>query len=434
MHKALCLTVLFLSLLVMPHAQAGDPATWVNANMESLVRLYIHFHENPELSFQEEKTSQRFAEELEKIGCQVTQNFGGYGVVGIMENGTGPVVMLRADLDGLPVTERTGRPYASQIQVEGESGGMVGVMHACGHDIHMTNLLGTAQYLAAHKDQWQGTLMLIGQPAEERGSGAVAMIDAGLFEKFKKPDVCLAIHCAAGIPSGKIALRGGFMMANVDSVDVTFYGRGGHGAYPHTTVDPIVEAAKFVLDIQTMVSREIKPTEPAVITVGSIHAGTKHNIIPDDCHLQLTVRSYADDVRVKLLEGIKRKARAAALSVGAKEPLIKVSEGTPSLANDEDLVARLNPVFKKALADKDVLVADQVMGGEDFSQFGRQGGMPTLLFWVGAVNQDRLSRYGKMGLPIPSLHSAEFYPDTEPVLTTGITAMASAVLDLMPRQ
>ncbi|MDG2014250.1 MAG: amidohydrolase [Pirellulaceae bacterium] len=434
MHKVLCLTVLLFSLLVLPRAQAGDPATWVNANMESLVKLYIHFHENPELSFQEEKTSQRFAEELEKIGCQVTQNFGGYGVVGIMENGAGPVVMLRADLDGLPVTERTGRPYASQIQVEGESGGMVGVMHACGHDIHMTNLLGTAQYLAAHKDQWQGTLMLIGQPAEERGSGAVAMIDAGLFEKFKKPDVCLAIHCAAGIPSGKIALRGGFMMANVDSVDVTFYGRGGHGAYPHTTVDPIVEAAKFVLDVQTMVSREIKPTEPAVITVGSIHAGTKHNIIPDDCHLQLTVRSYADDVRVKLLEGIKRKARAAALSVGAKEPLIKVSEGTPSLANDEDLVARLNPVFKKALADKDVLVADQVMGGEDFSQFGRQGGMPTLLFWVGAVNQDRLSRYGKMGLPIPSLHSAEFYPDTEPVLTTGITAMASAVLDLMPRQ
>ncbi|MCP4887866.1 MAG: amidohydrolase [Planctomycetaceae bacterium] len=217
-------------------------------------------------------------------------------------------------------------------------------------------------------------------------------------------------------------------------MDVTFYGRGGHGAYPHTTVDPIVEAAKFVLDVQTMVSREIKPTEPAVITVGSIHAGTKHNIVPDDCHLQLTVRSYADDVRVKLLEGIKRKAQAAALSVGAKEPLVKVSEGTPSLANDEDLVARLNPVFKKALADKDVLVADQVMGGEDFSQFGRQGGMPTLLFWVGAVNQDRLSRYGKMGLPIPSLHSAEFYPDTEPVLTTGITAMASAVLDLMPRQ
>ena len=434
MHKALCLTVLFLSLLVMPRAQAGDPATWVNANMESLVRLYIHFHENPELSFQEEKTSQRFAQELEKIGCQVTQNFGGYGVVGIMENGVGPVVMLRADLDGLPVTERTGRPYASQVQVEGEAGGKVGVMHACGHDIHMTNLLGTAQYLAAHKDQWQGTLMLIGQPAEERGSGAVAMIDAGLFEKFKKPDICLAIHCAAGIPAGKIALRGGYMMANVDSVDVTFYGRGGHGAYPHTTVDPIVEAAKFVLDVQTMVSREIKPTEPAVITVGSIHAGTKHNIIPDDCHLQLTVRSYADDVRAKLLEGIKRKAQAAALSVGAKEPLVKVSEGTPSLANDEDLVARLNPVFKQALATGNVLVADQVMGGEDFSQFGRQGGMPTLLFWVGAVNQDRLNRYEKMGLPIPSLHSAEFYPDTEPVLKTGITSMASAVLDLMPRQ
>ena len=434
MPKTTCFALLLFALSFLPNARATDPEQWLNDNMPSLVELYIHFHQNPELSFKEAKTSERFADELEKIGCKVTRNIGGYGVVGVMENGTGPTVMLRADLDGLPVTERTGRPYASTVQVENENGNTVGVMHACGHDIHMTNLLGSAQYLAAHKDQWRGTLILIGQPAEERGSGAVAMIEDGLFQKFPKPDICLAIHCASGIPAGKIAVRGGFMMANVDSVDVTLYGRGGHGAYPHTTIDPIVQAAKFVLDVQTIVSREVKPTEPAVITVGSIQAGTKHNIIPDECHMQLTVRSYADDVRKQLLEGIKRKAKAAAASVGAKEPLIKVSEGTPSLANDQDLVDRLNPVFKKAIGERNVLLADQVMGGEDFSQFGRQGGMPTTLFWVGAVNQDRLNRYGEMGLPIPSLHSAEFYPDTEPVLKTGISAMTHAVLDLMPRK
>jgi hippurate hydrolase len=307
-------------------------------------------------------------------------------------------------------------------------------MHACGHDIHMTNLLGTGQYLAAHQDAWQGTLLLVGQPAEERGAGAAAMINDGLFEKFPKPDVCLAIHVASGIPSGKIATRGGYMMANVDSVDVTLFGRGGHGAYPHTTVDPIVQAAKFVLDLQTIVSREVKPTEPAVVTVGSIHAGTKHNVISDECHLQLTVRSYSDEVRAQLLRRIEEKARAAALSAGAPEPEVKVSEGTPSLRNDEDLVARLNPVFREALGEDNVLVADLVMGGEDFSQYGRQGGMPVLLFWVGAVNQDRLDRYENLGLPAPSLHSAEFFPDPEPVLKASITAMSSAVLELMPRQ
>ena len=431
---ALVLTLLMTGFFSGPLARAQDPATWVNTNLESLVQLYIHFHKNPELSFQEEQTGIRFGEELTKIGCEVTNNVGGFGVVGVLKNGEGPVVMVRSDLDALPVIERTGRPYASNVTVEDETGATVGVMHACGHDIHMTNLIGTAQYLAANKDKWQGTLLLIGQPAEERGAGAKAMIDDGLFTRFPKPEVCLAIHCASGIESGKIAARGGYTMANVDSVDVTLYGRGGHGAYPHTTVDPIVQAAKFVLDVQTIVSREVKPTEPAVITVGSIHAGTKHNIISDECHMQLTVRSYSDDVREKLLEGIKLKAKAAAISAGAKEPLVKVSEGTPSLFNNEELVARLNPVFKRALGDDKVLVADQVMGGEDFSQYTRQGGMPSLLFWVGSINKDRLDRYGKMGLPIPSLHSAEFYPDPEPVLTTSITAMSSAVLELMPRK
>ena len=433
--KMTVMAILVLAIFVRPvNSNAQEPSEWIEKNLESLVQLYIHFHKNPELSFQEEATGIRFGEELAKVGCKVTQNVGGFGVVGIMENGDGPVVMIRSDLDGLPVTERTGRPYASTIQVKNESGVTVGVMHACGHDIHMTNLIGTARYLAANPDRWQGTIVFIGQPAEERGSGAMAMIEDGLFEKFPKPDICLAIHVSSDIPSGKVSLRGGYMMANVDSVDITLFGRGGHGAYPHTTVDPIVQAARFVMDVQTIVSREIKPTEPAVITVGSIHAGTKHNIISDNCQLQLTVRSYSDEVRAKLLQGIKLKARAAAMSAGAPEPEITVSEGTPSLSNDVDLVAQMNPVFRKVLGIENVLVSEQVMGGEDFSQYSRVGGMPGLLFWVGAINQDRLDRYGEMGLPIPSLHSAEFYPDTEPVLTCGITAMTNAILELMPKQ
>ncbi len=428
--------VVLLVTMFLParYAHADGPAAWVSENMEPLVELYIHFHRNPELSFMEEQTGVRLGEELAAVGCEVTNNVGGFGVVGVMENGAGPVVMVRADLDGLPVVERTGRPYASNIQVKDENGKTVGVMHACGHDIHMTSLIGTARYLAARKDRWQGTIVFIGQPAEERGSGANAMLDDGLFEKYPKPEVCLALHVASNIPSGKIAVRAGYTMANVDSVDVTLYGRGGHGAFPHATVDPIVQAARFVMDVQTIVSREVKPIEPAVITVGSIHAGTKHNIISDECHLQLTVRSYSDEVRKQLLDGIRRKAEAAAMSAGAGKPKITVSEGTPSLNNDDELTGRLTPVFEEALGKANVLEAEPVMGGEDFSQYSRQGGMPSLMFTLGTVNQDRLDRFDNLGLTVPSLHSAEYYPDIEPSISTGVTAMSSAVLELMPRK
>ena len=400
--------------------------------MKYLSDLYLHFHRHPELSYEEKETGERLARELEKAGAAVTRQFGGYGVVAVLTNGDGPTVMIRTDLDALPVTERTDRPYASTVTTQDAEGNSVGVMHACGHDLHMTNLVGVARFLANHKDGWSGTALLIGQPAEERGAGAKAMIDAGLFTKFPKADYALALHVIPDLPAGTIAIRAGYTMANVDSVDVTLHGRGGHGAYPHTTIDPIVQAAKFVLDVQTIVSREVKPLEPAVITVGSIHAGTKHNIISDRCHLQLTVRSYSDDVRQQLLDGIRRKAQAAADSVAAKAPTVEVSEGTPSLLNDAALVERLRPVFQQAIGKDRVLDAEPLLAGEDFSQYGRQGKIPSLMFLLGAVEARRIERYEQLGTPNPSLHSAEFWPDFRPALKTGITAMAKAAMELMP--
>lgn len=412
------------------NAHADEPNVWVNANMKPLAKLYLDLHKNPELSFEEKETSERIAKELKDIGATVTKNVGGYGVVGIIENGDGPTVMLRADLDGLPVTERTNQPYASQKVVTDSAGKKVGVMHACGHDIHMTTLVGTTRYLAANKDKWSGRLMLIGQPAEERGSGAIAMLKDGLFEKFKKPDFAIALHCNPVLPAGQVSLRPGYAMANVDSVDIKVFGRGGHGAYPHTTIDPIVQASKLILDIQTIVSREVKPIEPAVVTVGSIHGGTKHNIIADDCHLQLTVRSYDDGVREQLIDAIKRKAKAAAMSVGAKEPEVTVSEGTPSLSNDAKLAGRMREVFSSAIGKENVIEQEPVMGGEDFSHFGRNG-VPSLMYFLGTVEQRRLDRYKELGVSAPSLHSAEYYPEIEKSIEIGVTTMASGALQLL---
>ncbi len=433
-------TVLLLStmpaflLFCAQVTSAQDPAKWVSSNIKSLTELYVYLHRNPELSHQEEQTAIRIGKELEQAGCEVSLNVGGFGVVGVLKNGKGPVVLVRTDLDALPIVERTGRPYASMVEVKDETGANVGVMHACGHDIHMTSFVGTARFLSENKNAWSGTILFVGQPAEERGSGASAMIDDGLFTRFPKPDACLALHVSADLPVGKIGMRSGYIMANVDSVDIKFTGTGGHGAYPHSTIDPIVIASRFVLDAQTLVSREINPTEAAVVTVGSIHGGTKHNIIPDECLLQLTVRSYSDEVRTKLLDGIKRKANASAASSGAKEPEIVVSEGTPSLYNDDELTGRLMKALTVKLGEQAVQTSNPVMGGEDFSQYGRQGGMPVMLFWLGTVEQERLDRYKTMGLQIPGLHSAEYYPDAEPALQTGITAMSYSVLELLGKK
>lgn len=421
------------SLWFGSQSQAAEPAAWFDQHEAELVELYRWFHTHPELSYAEEETAARIAEALREAGFEVTEKVGGHGVVGLVKNGPGPTIMLRTDLDALPVSEQTQLPYASQKRVELENGGMTGVMHACGHDVHMTNLVAVARYLAATRDAWSGTLMVIGQPAEERGAGARAMLDEGLFERFPKPDYALALHVNSTSPAGTVSVAPGFVLANVDSVDIVVKGRGGHGAAPHTTIDPIVQAAELVMSLQTIVSREVKPLQPAVVTIGAIQGGTKHNVIGDSCHLQITVRSYSDEVRAQVLGAIKRRAEGIAAAYDAPAPEINVSEGTPALKNDAELAGRMSEVFGRAIGKENVLVAEPVMGGEDFSRYGRAG-VPILMYRLGAVSPERLARFAELGVPSPSLHSPLFYPDLDPTLRTGFMTMSAAALDLMPKK
>lgn len=421
----------WLTVFLVTPLAAQEPQTWIDEHLTELVELYRHFHQHPELSFQETETSERLAEELRAAGAEVTAPIAKTGVVAILANGPGPRIMLRTDLDALPVTEETGLVYASKAKTKGEKGQEIGVMHACGHDIHITNLIGVARYLAANKDRWSGTVMLIGQPAEEMGQGARAMLAEGLFEKFPKPDLALALHVDSALATGKISYRAGYVGANVDSVDITLRGRGGHGAAPHTTIDPIIQAARLVLDLQTIVSREIKPTDPAVVTVGSIRGGTKHNIIADTCHLQITVRSQKPEVRKHLLDAIRRKALATAASADAPEPTIEFSDATPAVKNDEKLVERLLPVFRRVLGEGNVTHAEPKMGGEDFSEYGIAG-VPIFMFGLGSVEPQRLAGFKRLDQAPPSLHSAMYYPDAEATLRAGVNVMASAVIDLLP--
>ncbi len=411
-------------------AEAHDPRQWVTENMPSLVKLYRHFHQTPELSKHEKETSARVAEELRDVGADVTTNVGGYGVVGVLKNGPGKVLLLRSDMDALPVAEKTGLPYASKVRTKDDHGASVGVMHACGHDVHMTNLIGVARYLATHRDEWAGTILFVFQPAEETGSGAEAMIQDGLFSRFPRPNFAIALHDSADVPTGKITYHPGYMLANVDSVDIVIKGRGGHGASPEATIDPIVIAAKLVLDLQTIVSRELLPTDPAVVTVGSIHAGTKHNIISDECRLQLTLRSLSPQVRQHLQEAVRRKAYAAAESAGAPKPTVEISEGTPSLFNDPELTQRVATILKKHLGDDAVDLANAVMGGEDFSRY-KQPGVPICMYRLGAVNQNRLDAFAAKHEPPTSLHSALFYPNIEETLAVGVPSMVYIATDLL---
>jgi amidohydrolase len=413
---------------------AAEIKRLIDKEYKDLEALYKHLHQNPELSYQEEQTARRMAKELKALGFEVTEKVGGHGVVGIFKNGPGPTVMVRCDMDALPIVERTGLPYASKVKVRDAEGKEVGVMHACGHDMHMTCWVGAARVLVPMKERWSGTLMFIAQPAEERGGGARAMLEEGLFKKWPKPDYAFALHCDGWGPHGQIRYTEGQALANVDSVDVVIRGRGGHGSAPHTTVDPIVVAAKFILDLQTLVSRERDPSDPAVVTVGSIHGGTKHNIIPNDVKLQITVRTFKDSTRKAILEGIERKAKAAAESAAAPPPEVKVDPGefTPSLHNDPALTRKTVAAFKEILGDDKVHPRPPGMGGEDFGRYGRAG-VPIFMFWLGTVDPEMVEKYRQEGRPLPSMHSDAYYPVVEPSIRTGVLCMSAAVLNLLGR-
>lgn len=411
---------------------AGDPRAWVDVQLDDLVALYQHFHRHPELSNHEERTAARLAEELRRAGCEVTTGVGGHGVVGVLRSGEGPVVMWRCDLDALPVTENTGLDYASQVRVRDDAGGEVGVMHACGHDLHTTNLVAAARYMGAHKSDWRGTIVFIGQPAEERTLGAKQMLEDGLFERFPKPHFALALHVDAGLEAGHVGYRAGYALANVDSCDVIVRGRGGHGSAPHLCIDPIVQAAELVVSLQSIVSREISPLDPAVVTVGSIHGGTKHNIIPNTCHLQITLRSYSDTVRERLQTAIQRRAQAIADAYGAPAPTVKFSEGTPAVYNDDALVNRIVPEMIAALGEQRVQEVERVMGAEDFSLYGRAG-VPAFMFRLGTLAPERAEQFRKAGTSPPSLHSAEYYPEPRESLRTGLVVTVAALQQLLDR-
>jgi len=416
-------------------AETSGPAAPAVAGLGTiypeLEALYIDLHKTPELSLHEEKTAAKMAERLRKLGFDVTERVGGFGVVGLLRNGKGPTVMLRTDLDALPVEEKTGLPYASKATAVDDSGATVSVMHACGHDVHMTSWIGAATLLSKAKERWRGTLMMIGQPAEEKGGGARSMLQDGLFTRFPKPDFAVALHDSAQAPSGTIAYTAGYALANVDSVDIVIFGRGGHGAYPHTTVDPIVIAARTVVALQTIVARENNPLDPAVVTVGSIHAGTKHNIIPDEARLQITVRSYKDDVRKRLLAAIERIAKAEAAAAGApKPPEVSVTDSTSATYNDPALTKRVAAALSRELGAPRVRESEPVMGGEDFSEYGLAG-VPAMIFWIGAVAPEKFEAARNAGTPLPSLHSPLFAPDREATLKTGVSAMTVAALELL---
>jgi hippurate hydrolase len=396
----------------------------VAGQVDSLLRLYKLLHMNPELSYREKATAARLAGELKELGFEVTQNVGGHGVVGVLKNGRGPTVLVRTDMDALPVTEATGLAYASRQS---------GVMHACGHDMHMTCWVGTARVLAGMKDRWQGTLVFIGQPAEEVGGGARAMLKDGLFTRFPRPDYCLALHCDSREPHGHISFTEGLALANADAVDILVRGKGGHGAAPHTTVDPIVLAARIILDLQTIVSREVNPTDPAVVTVGSIHGGTKHNVIPNEVKLQLTVRTTSDAVRKHVLEAIERIARAAARGARAPDPVVKVDlrEFTPALVNHAGLARKTVAVFLQVLGKDRVHRRPAVMGAEDFGRYGREG-VPIFLYFLGTMPPEQVAASRRPeGKPLPSLHSDQYFPIPEPSIRTGVLTMSLAVLNLV---
>ena len=430
---------LFAALLTPAPATADDLREQIAADLPGLMATYRDFHANPELSFAEVRSAKIMADAARKVGFTVTEQVGKTGVVAVLRNGPGPTVLIRADMDALPVVERTGLAFASKVRAVPASGVETGVMHACGHDTHMTAWIETARLLAARKGEWSGTLVMIGQPAEETGQGAKAMLDDGLFTRFPRPDYALAFHDVSGLAAGVIAYAAGPAMANVDSIDMEVRGIGGHGAAPHTTKDPIVLAAAIVMRLQTLVSRENDPLQPAVVTVGSFHAGSKYNIISDSAKLQLTVRSFSDEQREKLVAGIRRIAAAEALASGLPEslaPKIELGEGfTPSLINEPEFAEQVVAPLRERFGADRVVQAPPMMAGEDFSRYRRADPehVQSVMLWIGGERPETIAAARRDGKTLPSLHSPLWAPDAEKVIATGAEALTSAAMRLMPK-
>ncbi len=430
-------TVIFAGMFSTLPVVADDLTESVSQDYEQhLGALFDYFHRNPELSTFETRTAARLAKELGAAGFDVTEGVGGTGVVAIMKNGPGPLVMMRADMDGLPVQEKTGLPYASQATQKDWDGNVVPVMHACGHDVHITSLVGTADAMAASKDRWSGTLMLLGQPAEERVGGAKAMMADGIWERFGRPDYALAFHVASGVPTGKLVAVVGSPFSGADTVDIIVHGIGAHGASPHRGVDPVVLGSEIVMALQTVVSRTLAPREAGVITVGSFHAGTKHNIISDEAHLQLTVRNDNFETRKTLLDGIRRVAvnmgRVAGLPDKLLPEVIVSDEGVPPTINNKPLTQRLRDVWVKALGD-DIFYDEkrEGMGAEDFPFFTTDPYIPSTYFQVGGTPQADFDAEEAGGSRVPSHHSPLFKIKPEASVRLGVEATVYALWDLL---
>lgn len=429
-------SVLIAGLLLIGGLQANDPITkYLNQEIDTLVTFYKELHQHPELSLQEEMTAAKLAKEMRAIGFEVTEKFGGHGIVCVLKNGEGPTVLYRTDMDALPVVEKTDLPYASVFAMEDANGVENMTMHACGHDMHMTVWLGTAQALVSAREEWTGTVIFIGQPAEEIGAGSQLMLEAGLYEKFEVPDYGLALHCSPEIPAGQVGIGKGYTMARAESIDISVYGRGAHGASPHKSVDPVVLASLMVMDFQTIVSRNVDPIESAVLTVGSIHGGTKHNIIPDEVKMQITLRTFKEEVRALIHKRIREIAKGVAISAGLPEelhPLVVIPEhSTEPNYNDPDLVDLLSQSARDVIGDGNVLETSPQMVAEDFSRFGgTEHAVPTALFWLGTVPQERVEA-AQQGESIPALHSPFYYPDPRPTIETGVKVTTQVILDLM---
>jgi hippurate hydrolase len=427
MVQLLLCVLLSVSAIAQTNANPGE----VDAIYPQAHDLYLDLHRNPELSAHETQTAAKLASSLRNLGYDVTEHVGGTGVVAILKNGAGPTIMLRTELDALPVEEKTGLPYASRVHAKDDAGIDVPVMHACGHDLHMASLVGTAAIMAHSKETWHGTLMLIGQPAEETIGGASGMVKDGLFTRFPKPAFGIALHVGNNLPAGQVGITPGVYNTTADSIHITIYGKGGHGAQPQTTIDPVVIAARTILALQTIVSREVKPGETAVVTVGYIRAGTKNNIIPDQAEMGLTVRTRKAEVRKQVLAAINRITKAEALAGGAeKEPQIEQFEGANAVYNDPALAERLRAPLEAALGKENVITTEPIMPSEDYSVYVEQG-VPSLYFSLGGADARKLAEAKTAGTMLPSNHSPFFTPDVDPALRAGIRAEVAVLRNLL---